>query len=167
MLHQYLTYFSWNRMKRHFEPLAIASRVAQGTNRRGDQVLLLLGKLFKTYKDILEDVQTTSDADSEQDFEQDSEQDSEFLAILASLEKRWSKADQDFFITCLFLNPWIWLGLFNEDEISTGEIVGILLWQYKKVFKTDEAPTGFTNQVIEFKDHSLMRNDHLGLSLQK
>jgi hypothetical protein len=127
-------------MKRHFEPLAIASNVAQGANTRGDQVLLLFGKLFQTYKLMLEE---GSDTDTDQ----------EVIAAVCSLESRWSKTDQDFFIACLFLNPWVRLNLFDQQQLPTGAIVGILSRLYCKVFRTEVLPA-LIGDVIAYRDLS-------------
>ena len=77
------------RIQKILEPLAIAANVAQASHTRLDHVLLMLGNLVRIFSQNLE-------------FDEDLR-----LGVLASLEKRWKKADQDVFITAMFLNPFI------------------------------------------------------------
>lgn len=40
--------------------------------------------------------------------------------ILESIEKRWLKTDQDLFIACFFLNPFIDPALHNANNLTSG-----------------------------------------------
>lgn len=72
------------------EPLAVAINISQSAHCRLDQVLLTFGLLHNRYT-ILKDEQP--------------EDGPACNAILASLERRWAKADQDVFIAAVLLNP--------------------------------------------------------------
>lgn len=85
------------RMTAHLAPLAIAANMTQGLTTRLDHVLLGLGNLYRIYLDENLDSNVQS-------------------CIHTSLEKRWNKADQDVFITAVFLNPYIRHRLFNSNE---------------------------------------------------
>jgi hypothetical protein len=76
-------------MKRHLEPLAIAANVTQASFCRLDQVLLTFGFLVMQYRSMTdhEDVAGCS-------------------VIIASIEKRWEKTDQEIFIAAVLLNPF-------------------------------------------------------------
>ncbi|KAI0683574.1 hypothetical protein C8T65DRAFT_749463 [Cerioporus squamosus] len=78
------------RIKRHLEPLAIASHITQADTCRLDDVLLTFGHLYKFYSELDDPVDAPART-----------------AVLRSLEKRWSKADQD-----VFRDP------FNDDLID-------------------------------------------------
>ena len=128
-------------IKTDLEPLAIAQNVTQGTGTRLDHVLVTLGNLFQVYS-----------GDAYEAAVRD--------AVHSSLEKRWSKADQDAFIAATFLNPLIRDELFNSDKLSTFQLYGILKRLYKRFFGT-EPPTkmysAFTSYRLgkdEFSDES-------------
>ncbi|KIJ50719.1 hypothetical protein M422DRAFT_79785, partial [Sphaerobolus stellatus SS14] len=71
-------------------------------------------------------------------------------AILKSIEKQWAKADQDLFITCLFLNPFLKAQLFNVNTIPLAVLIGIVRRLYCRIFKLEQAPSILTVQVMEY-----------------
>ncbi|KAL6303689.1 ribonuclease H-like domain-containing protein, partial [Sparassis latifolia] len=104
----------WKKLvivKMHIEPLAIATNVSQGANTRCDQVLLLLGNLYRSYFNI---------------------------------------PDQDLFITCLFLNPFINSSLLNGTTLSMTVIMGIIRRLYLRVFRTETSPEDLMRSVYEY-----------------
>lgn len=77
--------------------MAIAANVAQAEGTRLDHILVTLGNLYRIFN--------SSNIDS-----------SIRECVLRSLELRWSKADQEPFILCVFLNPYIRCQLFNPSS---------------------------------------------------
>jgi hypothetical protein len=98
------------RIKLHLESLVIAVNVTQQANTRCDQVLILLGELCRIYFDIRYKDQSL-DADC-------SDTSHSVTTILNSIEKRWSKVDQNLFIACVFLNPVLKASLFNPQKMT-------------------------------------------------
>jgi len=88
--------------------LAIAVNVTPRASARWDHVLVLLGQLRRIYVDIRRKDRTTPDA-------ADEDEDHPVTTIINSIEKQWTKADQDLFIACVFLNPFIKTSLFNPQ----------------------------------------------------
>jgi hypothetical protein len=131
------------RVKLHLEPLAIAVNVTQQAKTRCDQVLILLGQLRCVYTDIIKKDRTSPDADYE-------DEDHPCTSILKSLEKRWIKADQDLFIGCVFLNPNFKNSLFNPQKMTTAMIIGILRRLYMRVFRVQDCPTGFIEEIMHY-----------------
>ena len=78
-------------MKRHLEPLALAANITQATFCCMDQVLLTFGFLVLQYQKM-----ANSDVEDQ----------AGCTAIIASLERRWLKADQELFIGAVLLNPF-------------------------------------------------------------
>jgi hypothetical protein len=76
------------RVKDILEPFAIAANITQGPTTRLYHVILALGNLYRIFSDPKLD-------DALRD------------GVHASLEKRWAKADQDVFIACVVMNPYI------------------------------------------------------------
>ncbi|KIJ42867.1 hypothetical protein M422DRAFT_48080 [Sphaerobolus stellatus SS14] len=96
-----------NEDEDHLEPLAIAANLTQASNTRMDHILLTLANLYQIY------------------FFEESLDDEVRYSIIASLEKRWAKADQDIFILAVFFNPYIRAGFFNTAHHPC-TIAGIL-----------------------------------------
>ncbi|KAF8518136.1 hypothetical protein BU17DRAFT_48961 [Hysterangium stoloniferum] len=46
--------------------------------------------------------------------------------ILESIEKQWLKLDQDLFIACFFLNPFINPSLHNPNNLTVAILMGII-----------------------------------------
>lgn len=59
--------------------------------------------------------------------------------ILESLERRWSKADQDPFILSVFLNPFIRGRLFSPENASLNRaaIYGTAKRVFRRIFRRD------------------------------
>jgi hypothetical protein len=85
---RWLTDVFLNRLKHYLEPLAIAANISQAPTTWLDHILVELGRLYHTY--------------SVQGLDPKVQQ-----CILASLERQWSKTNQDPFILAVFLNPFI------------------------------------------------------------
>ncbi|GBE85739.1 hypothetical protein SCP_0802610 [Sparassis crispa] len=136
----------WKKLvivKMHIEPLVITTNVSQGANTRCDQVLLLLGNLYRSYFNIRKNDRTIPDAEEEDEAHP-------VTAIMESIEKRWQKADQDLFITCLFLNPFINSSLLNGTTLSVAMIMGIIHRLYLRVFRTETPPEDLMRSVYEY-----------------
>jgi hypothetical protein len=79
--------------------------------------------LHRIYVDIHIKDRTTPNAAEEDD-------DHPVMAIINSIEKRWKKADQDLFIACVFLNPFLKAWLFNPKKLSIAMLLRILCRLY-------------------------------------
>jgi len=71
-------------------------------------------------------------------------------SIINSIEKRWERADQDLFITALFLNPLVNAKLFNSHVLPPGVLMGIARRLYARVFKLGDPPTGLVGQIYDY-----------------
>lgn len=100
------------------EPLAIANNVTQAGHTRLDHVLLTLGNLFHIYSNPKLDTAIRT-------------------KILASLEKRWSAADQDVFILAVLFNPYIRHQCFSRSALSHADLYDMAERVYKRVFQKD------------------------------
>lgn len=88
-----------NRVTRYLEPLAIAANITQASFCRMDQVLLTFGYLILQYaQPVMADDPIARDA------------------IINSIEKRWSKADQELFIASVLINPFYRSAPFTEHH---------------------------------------------------
>ncbi|OAX31032.1 hypothetical protein K503DRAFT_806433, partial [Rhizopogon vinicolor AM-OR11-026] len=76
----------------HLQPLALVINFAQAAHCRLDEVLIVFGFLISRYTDLRE--KATSE-----------EEQTLLWAVIDSLEKRWSKCDQDVFLAAVILNP--------------------------------------------------------------
>ncbi|PCH38738.1 hypothetical protein WOLCODRAFT_44498, partial [Wolfiporia cocos MD-104 SS10] len=75
------------------------------------------------------------------------------LLILGNLlEKRWAKADQDLFIACLFLNPFINSNLIDANTLSVAIIMGITRRLYLRVFQLDVPPPDLIHEVYDYAE---------------
>ncbi|CCO34210.1 hypothetical protein BN14_08304 [Rhizoctonia solani AG-1 IB] len=80
----------WKRLEEltlYLRPLAIALNVAQAANTRLHHILITLGRLYQIFDDPSIDPEVRT-------------------RVLASLELRWRKADQDAFILAVFFHPY-------------------------------------------------------------
>lgn len=125
------------RVQEHLGPLAVAANVAQGANTRCDHVLLIFVKMYRMYHEISATEGTIDGLHP-------------VSVILESIEKQWAKADQDLFITCLFLNPFFRAQLFNVNMIPLAVLIGIVHHLYCHIFKLEQAPSILTVQVMEY-----------------
>lgn len=85
------------RVKSHLEPFAIATNIAQTDFACLHIILLTMANLYCIFSSPQMDP-AVRDGD------------------LASLEKRWANADQDIFILCLILNPYIRTDAFHPNS---------------------------------------------------
>src|SRR3954467_5110598 len=70
--------------------------------------------------------------------------------IIDSVEKRWAKVDQDLFISCFFLNPFISRSLLNASKVPLAYILGILRRLYLRVFDVTELPSKFMALAMQY-----------------
>ncbi|KAF8844642.1 hypothetical protein BDN67DRAFT_666973 [Paxillus ammoniavirescens] len=84
-------------IKRHLEPLAIAANATQSDFTRLDVVLATLVNLYRQFLEPTLDLAVRT-------------------AVLASIEKRWAKSDQQIFILALVLNPYIRASAFSRTS---------------------------------------------------
>ncbi|KAJ7781902.1 hypothetical protein DFH07DRAFT_723434, partial [Mycena maculata] len=78
------------QMKKHLEPLAIATNIMQAAFCRLDEVLLTFGNLFRSFDSLKENVDRHVRR-----------------VVLASIESRWSKCGQDVFIAAWLFNMFL------------------------------------------------------------
>ncbi|KAF8967760.1 ribonuclease H-like domain-containing protein, partial [Flammula alnicola] len=142
----------WHRLgkiQKILEPLAIAANVAQASHTRLDHVLLMLGNLVRIFSQNLE-------------FDEDLR-----LGVLASLEKRWKKADQDVFITAVFLNPFIRGSLLNKASLTDIDLYAILERVYERVMRR-KADLDFLAAFEDYRlKHAEFSDERMGLELMK
>ena len=129
------------RVKIILEPLAIAANVTQVTHTRLDHVLFTLGNLFRI----------CSDPDL-------NELEASWTAILISLEKRWSKADQDVFIFVGLVNPYNRGRCFNREALPEAALFNVVSRVYERIVRQDadldlvKAFTDYVHGLQEFSD---------------
>ena len=71
-------------------------------------------------------------------------------AIINSLERRWSKADQEIFIAAVILNPIYQTSPFALiPQFRTAEIVSLMTRLWKRFFRIDP-PDNFALDLMEF-----------------
>ena len=87
------------RIKSHLEPLALAANASQASRVRPDEILTILAKLYRTFFD-------NNDPD-DQDMRRE---------MLAAIEARWARADQDVFIASVILNPFYGTRPFKDRK---------------------------------------------------
>ncbi|EUC58795.1 hypothetical protein RSOL_279600, partial [Rhizoctonia solani AG-3 Rhs1AP] len=110
----------WNQLaelKLFLEPLAIAANVSQAPTTRLDHILIKLGRLYNTFSRLVFNPKIRE-------------------TVLASLERRWGKADQDPFILAVFFNPFIRARLFNRKNklLSRSALYGAVKRVFKHIF---------------------------------
>ena len=141
-------------VKLHLEPLVIAVNVMQQANTRCDHVLILLGQLRHIYMDIRRQDWTSPNALHEDD-------DHPVTTIINSIEKCWSKADQDLFIACVFLNPFIKSSLFNPQSMTLAMVLGILRRLFTRIFRMDECPRDFMSEIMNYTQNKGIYGDQM------
>ncbi|QRV77917.1 hypothetical protein RhiJN_05932 [Ceratobasidium sp. AG-Ba] len=125
----------WDNIKElvsYLRPLAIALNVAQATDTRLDHILLTLGNLFRLFNVSQIDPLVRA-------------------CILASLELRWSKSDQDVFILAVFFNPYIRALLFNPHNpaFCINGLYTTVKRVFERVFKTS-AGSGLFEAYVDY-----------------
>ncbi|KAF8226016.1 hypothetical protein L208DRAFT_1224651, partial [Tricholoma matsutake] len=95
-------------LKKQLEPLTLATNITQLSNVHLDQVLIIL---YKEYQAMLSE---------------DNSLETQYLVqcIIDSIEKHWTKSEQEAFIAALCLNPVYKLGPFTDVNFTT--LAGIL-----------------------------------------
>ncbi|KAI0654020.1 hypothetical protein C8Q70DRAFT_926500, partial [Cubamyces menziesii] len=123
-----------NRVKKHLEPLAIATNVTQSDNCRLDEVLITFGVLLHAFDSLNDSQQIIKDA------------------VIASLEKRWDKSDQDVFIAAVILNPFIRTQPFQHlPELFTPAAIYLLLQRlWTRFYPDTPVPADFYTSVISY-----------------
>lgn len=106
-----LFWHSLARVVNHLRPLAIATNVLQAQFCRLDTVLMTFGFLYMQFSEMISD-----------DFEVN---ENVCGAVLASLEKRWSKADQELFIAAVIFNPYIGPNVFDAKNREIGLLLSL------------------------------------------
>lgn len=141
-------------IKSHIEPLSIAVNIAQGADARCDQIVLVLGRLYRDYNKLRTVDRTSATAASE-------DEDHPVTAILQSIEKHWAKVDQDLFISVFILNPFIDCKLRNQANLTVGVIMGMIHRLYAHVFKAEKCPSDLLRDLISYENRQGMFADNV------
>ncbi|RXW12977.1 hypothetical protein EST38_g12878 [Candolleomyces aberdarensis] len=117
----------------HLEPLAYAANVIQAAFCRLDTVLLTFGWLVAKYKGMTDPQDQPGCA-----------------AIISSLERRWSKTDQEVFIVAVLLHPLFRTKPFKTGSITTNAAVSSLFLRvYHRLYQT-AAPFDFIQYMDDY-----------------
>lgn len=102
----------------HLRPLTVASNMTQGSRGALYSVVLTLANLYRIYSS-----DETLDANVKG-------------CLLDSIEKRWTKTDQDSFLAAVILNPYIRQRLFkNGSPYSTiASVFNLFVRLWKRFF---------------------------------
>jgi hypothetical protein len=73
-------------------------------------------------------------------------------AIIDSIEKRWSKVDQDLFISAFYLNPFINCKLRNGTKLTLLVIMGMIRRLYCRIFKSETSPPALLRDLISYEN---------------
>jgi len=116
-------------MKRHLEPLAIATNITWASFCRLDQVLLTFGHLVMQYKSMTDPEDVVG-----------------CTAIIESIEACWATADQEIFMAAVILNPFYQSTL---QFLTNARIQSLLthLWEH---FYHTVPPPEFHKQTIGY-----------------
>lgn len=120
-------------MKRHLEPLAIATNITQASFCRLDQVLLNFGHLVMQYKSMA-----------------DPEDVAGCTAIIESIEARWATTDQEIFIAAVILNPFYKSSPFSPLQFMTNAGIQSMLSHLWQRFYQTEPPTELYKQITGY-----------------
>ena len=137
-------------MVRLLRPLAIAANITQSSFCRIDDVLITFGYLTMHYS-AMDDHEDQVGRDS----------------ILASIERRWAKTDQEIFIAAVILNPFYQSTPFACLSFLTNAGIHAMLerlWiRFEGSTSHEPVPPEFHNQVSQY----LARSGHFeGLQKQ-
>lgn len=77
-----------------------------------------------------------------------------------SIEKRWLKADQDLFISCMWLNPFISRSLINDNTLPVAVLMGMIRRLYLRVFDVTDCPGNLISQIYAYHTREDMFSDH-------
>jgi hypothetical protein len=111
------------RMKNFLEPLAVASNITQADGARVDIIIITFAFLYHRYSTLheAEDIKARD-------------------AVLASIERRWRKTDQDVFIAGVLLNPFHKARPFRRAPFSTAAGLYTLLHRLWRRFYYEDPP---------------------------
>lgn len=125
------------RIKRHLEPLAVAANITQATQSRLDDVLMVLGFLYLQFTSLC-----------------DAEDGSAKEAVLASLDKRWAKADQSVFIAAVVLHPGLMISPFRKEGWNTrAGLYTVFGDLHKRFFPDDPIPPSLSQDIKDYLDN--------------
>ncbi|GAB1522401.1 hypothetical protein RhiTH_005517 [Rhizoctonia solani] len=102
----------------YLRPLAIALNIAQAADTRLYHILVTLGRLYQLFDDPNIDPEVR-------------------IRVLASLELRWRKSDQDAFILAIFFHPYIRCRLFspNSPDFCANALYTVVQRVFERVFQ--------------------------------
>ncbi|CAE6484295.1 unnamed protein product [Rhizoctonia solani] len=131
----------WDQLEEldlYLEPLAIAANVSHASATRLDHILTELGRLYHVFSKLESNPKIREIA-------------------LASLERCWSKSDQDPYILAVFLNPFVRGRLFSQVNplLNRWTIYGAVKRVFKRVFGKD----GNLDFYEAFHDYYEFRNE--------
>jgi len=120
---------------RYLEPLAIAANGVQESFCRMDQVLLTFGFLVMKYRDkkMNQDIIGRD-------------------AIIKSIEMRWSKSDQEVFISAVLVNQFYRTTPFASLLVFSKAYIRVLFTKLYGRFFSDQPPTEFIEHTYDFLD---------------
>ena len=88
-----------------------------------DHIMLILGNLYHIYTNLHICDRSSPDADDE-------DESHPVTRILESIKKQWLKVDQDLFLACFWLNPFVNPFLHNTDVLPVAVLMGIIQHLY-------------------------------------
>ncbi|KAI0362751.1 hypothetical protein OH77DRAFT_1379925, partial [Trametes cingulata] len=116
----------WDTLKslrKHLEPLAVATNITQSDRTRLDDVLLTLGKLYTIYSDASEFDRETSQL------------------MVDKLETRWRKqgSNREVFILAMVFNPYVRKDCFNPQNpaLTPGELLNMFCRVYRRMMQQE------------------------------
>lgn len=125
-------------MKRHLEPLAIATNITQASFCRLDQVLMTFGHLVMQYQSMTDQEDMVG-----------------CMAIIESIEARWATADQEIFIAAVVLNPFYKSTPFSPLQFLTNAGIHSMLGRlWQRLFEEVVPPSEFHQQVNGYLHHT-------------
>ena len=120
-------------MKHHLEPLALAANASQASHIRPDEIFIILAKLYRTFLDNNEPGDEGMRA-----------------AMLAAIEARWAKADQDVFIASVILNPFYKTRPFQLIGETTAGGASALFERLWKRFFAEDPPAALWENTLQY-----------------
>jgi hypothetical protein len=121
-------------MKSHLEPLAIASNIVQSAICRLDEVLFTFGWLYFEFNKL------NNPADQQIK-----------KAVLASIEKRWDKCDQEVFLAAAILNPFVATSAFKPHPfLNFIGLIGLFTRLYKRFYGNEPPPDQMMSNVNDY-----------------
>ena len=121
----------------HLQPLSLVINFAQAAHCRLDEILIIFGFLISRYLDL--HAKATS-----------VEERTMIQAIIDSLEKRWSKCNQDVFLAGVILNPLYRIKPFARARKFTNAGIISLFVKLWGRFYPHTPHEIFRNEVLEY-----------------